>query len=191
MGKANAAFITKGCPPEKLEMVMRVLDYAYSEEGFLFTNYGIKGDTWDYDAAGNIIWTQKFLNDLDAPDYVQVVNKYGGQRGGYAGIQATNMTRTIMAPASFEAATTWFYPNQEQAYSWRMPPGSTLTAEESLRNAELSAPISTYITEMAVSFVTGQTPLSQFNSFVTQLNQMGLAEILAIQQAAYDRWQKR
>ncbi|GHT60510.1 sugar ABC transporter substrate-binding protein [Spirochaetia bacterium] len=190
-GASGMAWITKACPPEKLELVMRFLDYAYSDEGFLFTNFGIKGDTWDYDASGKVVWTPKFLNDIDAPDYQEVAKKYAGMRGSGAGSQATRLVELVNAPISFESAKVWFYPNEEQAYTWRMPPGITLTVDESLRNAELATPINTYVAEMAVSFVTGQVPLSQFDTFVSRLNQMGLAEYLRIQQAAYDRWQKR
>ena len=190
-GASGNAWITKGCPPEKLELAMRLLDYGFTDEGFLFTNFGIKGDSWDYNSAGQVVWTPKFLNDIDAPDYQQVAMKYGGQRGSQAGIQATRLVELINAPASFDSAKIWFYPNEEAAYIWRMPPGATLTVEESLRNAELSNTINTYVSEMAVSFVTGATPLSQFDTYVARLNQMGLAELLAIRQAVYDRWQKR
>jgi putative aldouronate transport system substrate-binding protein len=190
-GANGNAWVTKSVTPDKLELVMRVLDYSFTEEGFYFTNFGIKGDTWDFDSSGKVAWLPKFLNDIDAPDYQQVVMKYGVQRGGQAGIQATRLVELINAPASFASALVWFYPNEAQAYTWRMPPAATLTVAESLRHAELRTPINTYVSEMAIGFVTGQVPLSQFDAFVARLNQMGLAEVLSIQQAVYDRWQKR
>jgi putative aldouronate transport system substrate-binding protein len=51
--------------------------------------------------------------------------------------------------------------------------------------------INTYAGEMGVSFVTGQVPLSDFNTFVNRMNQMGLPELLALQQASYDRFMAR
>ena len=185
------AWITRGTPADKLEIVMRVLDYAFTDEGFHFTNFGVKGDTWDYDSTGKVVWLPKFLNDIDAPDYQQVATKYVGQRGAQAGIQATRLVELINPPASFASAKTWYEPNQQQAYSWRTPPGTSLTYDESLRRQELANPIQTYVAEMAVSFITGEVPLSQFDAFVARLNQMGLAEYLSIEQAAYDRWQRR
>ena len=193
-GGGSSAWITRAVPPESLELVMRVLDYAYSEEGFMFTNFGMRGDTWNYDSSGNFFFTDKWLNDIDAPDYEQTRMRYVGQRGGYAGIQATAALYLPGRPEDspqFSAFTAWYQPNQEQAYSWRMPPGITLTVEEALRNAELISTINTYVAETAANFVTGQTPLSQFNAFVARLNQIGLQEALAIQQAAHDRWQRR
>ena len=190
-GANTSGWITRSTPADKLELTMRVLDYAFTDEGFYFTNYGIKGDSWDFDASGKVVWTPKFLNDVDAPDFQQVVMKYGGQRGGQTGIQATRMVELINAPASFASSLVWYYPNEEQAYTWRMPPGTTPTTNESLRLAELQSSINTYVAEMSVNFVTGQVPFSQFDAFVSRLNQMGLNEVLSINQAIYDRWQKR
>jgi putative aldouronate transport system substrate-binding protein len=190
-GASACAFITTSCPPDKLEVTMRLMDYAFTEEGFLYTNYGNKGVSWDYDASGKIAWTPKFLNDVDAPDYREVARKYGGMRSGGPGIQATRLVELINAPISFESAKIWFYPNEDAAYKNTLPPGMAYTAREGLRVAELQNTINTYVGEMAVSFVTGQTPLSQFDAFVSRLNQMGLPELLSLYQASYDRWQAR
>jgi putative aldouronate transport system substrate-binding protein len=112
-------------------------------------------------------------------------------RGSGPGIQATHLVELVNAPISFEAANIWFYPNEEAAYQNRLPNGMSHTASEGLRVAELQNTINTYVAEMSVSFVTGQAPLSQFDSYVARLNQMGLAELLSLQQAAYDRYQAR
>jgi putative aldouronate transport system substrate-binding protein len=187
----NSGVITTGCPPEKLEIAMRLWDFGISEEGFLFQNYGKKGDSWDYDANGEIVFTPKILNDPDAIDLPGMITRYVGQRGAMPGIQATHLPELINAPISFEAAKTWFYPNEEVAYKHMLPPGMSLTIEEADRYSELMNAINTYVAEMAVSFVTGQTPLSQFNAFVSRLNQMGLEEARQIQQTALDRWNAR
>jgi putative aldouronate transport system substrate-binding protein len=189
-GMSNNAWISRSVTPERLELVMRVLDYAFTDEGHLFQNYGLRGDTWDYDAQGRINFLPKFLNDIDQPNVGQVAMKYAGQRGGMSGIQATRFVQLTQTTTAWDAFTSW-YSSPEAAYSWRLPPGITYTEAEALRNQELGGAIDTYIQESAVRFVTGQTPLSQFDAYVTRLNQMGLAERLATAQAAYDRWQRR
>lgn len=50
--------------------------------------------------------------------------------------------------------------------------------------------IQTYVDEMAVSFVNGTTPLSDYDSYVTALNKLNLPEVLKVRQAQYDRYQK-
>jgi putative aldouronate transport system substrate-binding protein len=191
VGFGDSGFITTGCPPEKLEIAMRLWDFGFTEEGFLFQNYGKKGDSWEYDASGKIVFTPKILNDPDAIDLPTMITRYVGQRSSMPGLQATHLAELVNAPVSFEAAKTWFYPNEEVAYKHMPPPGITLTISETDRYSELMNAINTYASEMAVSFVTGQTSLSEFNNFVNRLNQMGLAEAQRIQQAGLDRWNAR
>jgi putative aldouronate transport system substrate-binding protein len=183
--------ISTGCSTEKLEYAMRVLDYAWTEEGFNYWNFGKKGVTWDYDSDGKPAWTSLILNDPDAGDIQFTVTKYGGMRGAGPGIQATRGLELWNAKAGFEAELTWFYPNEDAAYKWRERPGMSFTLDEATRITELSNTINTYVAEMAVAFVTGQRPLSEFNSYVAQINQMGLAELLSLRQASLDRWNAR
>jgi putative aldouronate transport system substrate-binding protein len=187
----DSGFITTGCPPEKLETAMRLWDYGYSEEGFLFQNYGKQGESWEYDPNGKIVFTDLILKDPDAIDLPTMITRYVGQRGAMPGLQATHLVELINAPVSFESAKIWFYPNEEVAYKHMLPPGMTFTTEETTRNSEIMNAINTYAAEMAVSFVTGQTPLSEFDNFVRQLNQIGLAEAQRLQQTSLDRWNAR
>jgi putative aldouronate transport system substrate-binding protein len=170
---------------------MRVLDYGWTEEGFNYWNFGKQVVSWEYGSDGKPTWSSLVLNDPDAGDIQFTVTKYVGMRGGGPGLQATRGLALWNAKAGFEAAETWFYPNQDVAYKWRERPGLSPTLEEQDRLTELSNTINTFVAEMAVAFVTGQRPLSEFNSYVAQINQMGLPEVLAIRQAAMDRWNAR
>jgi putative aldouronate transport system substrate-binding protein len=67
----------------------------------------------------------------------------------------------------------------------------SFTFDEQTRVSELANTINTYVAEMSVAFVTGQRPLSEFNSYVAQINRMGLPELLSIHQASLDRWNAR
>ena len=50
--------------------------------------------------------------------------------------------------------------------------------------------IETYMNEMVDKFIMGVEPLDKFDDYVTQVNNMGLADVLAVYQAAYDRYMK-
>jgi putative aldouronate transport system substrate-binding protein len=187
----ESTVITTACPEDRLEYAMRLMDFFYSDEGFLYSNYGKKDVTWQYDSDGKIVFTDLVLNDPDAVDIRNSITRYAMLAGSGPGIQATHLIELINLPVAFEAAKTWFYPNEEQAYRWRLRPGQTYTAEESIRRTELQNTINTYVAEMAILFVTGQRPLSQFDSYVAQLNQMGLPELVQIVQGSVDRWNAR
>jgi hypothetical protein len=46
--------------------------------------------------------------------------------------------------------------------------------------------IATYIDEMTLKFITGVTPLSEFDNYMAQVKNMGIEDALAITQAEYD-----
>ena len=48
--------------------------------------------------------------------------------------------------------------------------------------------IQTYVDEMAVSFVTGTTPLSEYDAYVDALNKMNLPKLLEVKQAQWNRF---
>ena len=63
----------------------------------------------------------------------------------------------------------------------------TFTPEESDVLGTVGAEIGKYLDESRSGFITGQLPLSEWDSFVETLENIGLTEFLEIQQAAYDR----
>jgi putative aldouronate transport system substrate-binding protein len=185
---STAAVITTSCPPEKLELVMRALDYAYSPEGNLYWNFGKQGVSWDY-INGEPAYLPLVVNDPDGLN--NAIDKFGGSTWSGNCIQATLLLYLKNKPQAIEANDLWFYPNQAVSSKWTLPNGVTLTAAESNRAAELQNTISTYSNEMSIKFITGAEPLSNFDAFVARMDQMGLPELIRINQTGYDRYLAR
>ena len=185
----NAAVITTSCPPEKLELVMRALDFAYTPEGHLFWNYGKQGVSWDYDPDGEPAYLPLVTNDPDGLN--NAIDKYGGTTWNGNAIQSTALIHMKNSPEAIAANDLWFYPNQDITYPDKLPNGMTLTADESIRAGELRASIATYVNEAAVRFITGQANFNTWDSYVSRVNAMGAPELLRIYQAAYDRYLAR
>jgi putative aldouronate transport system substrate-binding protein len=184
-----AAVITSSCPDEKLELVMRALDYAYTPEGHLFWNFGKRGVSWDYDADGKPMYLPLVTNDPDGLN--NAIDKYGGATWNGNCIQATALLYMKNIPEAIAANNLWYYPNKDITWPHKLPVGLTLTAEESTRAGELGASISTYVDESAIRFISGQANLNSWDSYVSRVNSMGLPELLGIYQAAYDRYLSR
>ena len=64
------------------------------------------------------------------------------------------------------------------------------TAEESTEMSQKLTDLDSYVDQMRARFITGVEPLTDasWDSYVSEVNDMGLNDILAIKQAAYDRW---
>jgi putative aldouronate transport system substrate-binding protein len=186
---SNAAAISTNCSDDKLELVMRALDYAYTEEGNLYWNFGKRGVSWDYDSAGNPAYLPLVTNDPDGLN--NAIDKFGGSTWSGNCIQATALLYMKNTQQAIDANDLWFYPNEAVSAAWTLPNGMTMTPEESTRAAELRNPISTFVGEAAIQFISGQAGLSTWDSYVSRVNAMGLSELLSIYQAAYDRYLNR
>ena len=181
--------ITGDCSEDKIETAMRVLDYAYSPEGNLFWNFGVQGETWDYDADGVPAYLPIVTEDPDGLN--NAISKYGGSTWSGSCIQATQLLYMKNTAVSIDANDLWYYPNIEIAGKGKMPSGITLTAEESDELANIEASLGTYVPEMAAKFITGEATEADWDNHVAELDKMGLPRALEIYQAAYDRFLAR
>lgn len=64
------SMITKNCSrPDK---VIKLFDYLTSEEGQLLINFGIEGDTFNWDENHeHVVWTEKYINDYNNENLTQ------------------------------------------------------------------------------------------------------------------------
>jgi putative aldouronate transport system substrate-binding protein len=185
---SGVAVISTSTPPEKLELVMRALDYAYTDEGNLFWNFGKRGVSWDYDGAGKPAFLPLVTEDPNGLN--DAVDKYSGATWSGNCIQATALLYMKNSAEAIDANNLWFYPNEAVTYPSRLP-WVTLTADESTRAGVLSASIQTYVDEMAIQFITGRAGFDTWDSYVATVRSMGMDELLGIYQAALDRYLAR
>ena len=66
-----------------------------------------------------------------------------------------------------------------------LPPFS-LSAESSNARISIMNEITTYVDEMTLKFITGVTPLSEYDNYMAQLKALGIEDAIAITQAEYD-----
>ena len=181
-----AAAVTTACPDEKLPLVLRWLDYGYTDEGYLYWNYGVEGET--YTVIDGVPTFTELLTD-DPEGISMALQKYVGTTGTGLAVQAENMVRQKNVPASVEAVDLWVEDNETSEHLY--PTGVSLTTDESSELSAIENAINTYASEMALKFLTGEESLDNFDSFVETMNEMGLPRVLEIRQAAYDRFLAR
>ena len=169
------------------ELAARLLDYSYSEEGFMLNNFGIEGES--YDMVG------------EYPTYKEVITK---NPDGLAMSQALPLYVRAANEAPFvqdvryieqyyalkqqsDALAIWGNNNDEKH---RMPQ-ITLTNEESDEYTKIINDIETYRDEMATKFIMGEESFDNFGTYVETLKSMKIDRAVEIQQAAYDRFISR
>lgn len=168
------------------EVICRYIDYVYSEDGILLANYGVEGETFNYNTDGTPVLTDLVLNN---PDY-----SYGAAMNIFVCDRMTPVpfvidearVRANYVEDQINAINVW---NNSNDGLYNMPKvGVNLTVDESSAYNTRYSDIETYMDENIVKFIVGDKPLDEFDAYVETLIQMGVEDCVAIQQAAYDRY---
>jgi hypothetical protein len=80
----------------------------------------------------------------------------------------------------------WDTVPHDNAYVY--PTGISFTNEQSEDLATYGSDLGTYISENYLAFIDGSKPLSEWDSYAAELYNIGLNEVLAVYQEAYDAY---
>ncbi len=186
----HTSFVTTNASEDKMKLALQVLDYAYTEEGNIFWNFGKEGESWQYNDKGEIEYMDAVVNDPDGLN--NAIMKYGGSTWSGSCIQATRMLYLKNSQAGIDANDLWFYPNEAVSSNWKEPVGITFTTEESDEMDLYLNNINTYCQETFASIVTGSMDIdAEWENHLANLEGMDLARVLEIRQAAFDRYLTR
>lgn len=173
---------------ENWEVALRWLDYLYTEEGALLANYGVEGDTFEFDENGEPVFTDKILNNENGWTMTQTVASYLCPSAGIA--NWSDWTRELAGVPEKDQACydVW----SEFSDDWRLPSSVTLTQDESTERAALYADISTIVKEQTAQFISGALDIeSNWDAYISALEASGMERAIEITQAAYDRYLAR
>lgn len=173
---------------ENWEVALRWLDYLYTDEGALLANYGVEGDTFEFDENGEPVFTDKILNNENGWTMTQTVASYLCPSAGIA--NWSDWTRELAGVPEKDQACydVW----SEFSDDWRLPSSVTLTQEESTERAALYADISTIVKEQTAQFISGALDIeSTWDAYISALEASGMERAIEITQAAYDRYLAR
>lgn len=158
------------------------LNYNYTDEGILLTNYGVEGVSYEFDTAGNPVFTDVILNNAEGLTISDALNLYTMTKGGVL----DDGSKYLQTYTDLQVEATKVWATFDNAYA--MPVGAIFTAEESDAYSSMYNDISTTVSEMTLRFIVGDSDLSEFSSYVDSLYRAGLQDCIDLKQAAYDRY---
>ena len=176
-------------------------DLAFSKEGYLLYNYGVEGESWEWeDGAPSVLEQTMMPAELASLDKHPVLN-YPAVDPAYASYDETELKvlYTIHPTYGFlrtpynhfnedlvECAMVWAQASDD----WCMPLISQ-TAAEANTNSAIMSDVQTFVDETVIQFILGTKDLSEFDDFVAQVKDMGIDTVIANKQAALDRYMAR
>ena len=169
---------------DKAEAVIRFLDYLFSDEGQTLVQWGVEGQSYKI-ADGK----KQFIVDYSKEE----ATPKGQARWSFLSDRLTfvkplndadffTWNTDLVRDAALELFTDTYL---------RSAVMITYTAEQSKDLSNLTASVQDAVTAGVTQFVTGKRPVSEWNSFVKEMDDKGYRKIVAIQQAAYDAVYKK
>ena len=181
----GGAAITTRC--KDIEAAARLLDWAYSDEGHMYYNFGTEGESYTME-NGEPVYTDLILNNPDGLPIAQAMSGY--IRGNYNGpfVQDVRYAQQYYTmDCQKKAQATWTVP---EASEHVLPP-ITPSSGESEEFSAIMNEINTYRDEMTLKFILGTESLDNFDKFVDTMNQMNLKRAIKIENSALDRYNAR
>lgn len=163
--------------------IAKFFNWMYSDEGIMLTNFGLEGDHYTL-VNGQPKYTDKVMKD---PNKTAMVLLFGeGWRDAwpyYTDVRYENEMGTEVQNKIRDSIVPHIVPNYPDVLSY--------TDEERKVMTSKYTQINTYFDEMANKFVMGTESIEKFDDFVKKIEQMGIQDVLKVQQSAYDRFMKR
>lgn len=169
---------------KNIEAALQYLNYYFTNEGIMYYNYGIEGETYNL-VDGEVVYTDLIMNPVEGYTSFTMTEAYV-LVGGIASVTYANRQLDFSGDNAREAWVTWNTCSDRQNV---LPEGIALTAEETSEVAALQSDIYTYVSETLPRFVMGTLDIdSDWDDFTSTVKSMGIEDIIDIYQGALDRY---
>ena len=167
--------ITKDCNDPAT--AMKWLDFVFAgEEAFTLQYWGIEGETYEVKDE------TKVKIQPESGTWEELMASIGGIQPPWAYRQSRENILALYQSYAAEADEI------QQPYYKDPFPQLPLTEEETETYNLYLTDITTYINEWQAKFITGQEPIDMFDEYVKALKNLNIDELIAINQARYDRY---
>lgn len=169
------------------EAAAHIIDYMYSEEGGVYLTWGIEGESYTVDANGKRQWTDEanantsYYDGCFPKKFLYAMAHVSFPRYGANDVNATQSEHYIAA------CELWADCDTSVVY----PRAITVSQEDQQAILGADTDMGAYIREMTAKFITGEEPLTNFDNYRDTLKKMGIEELIALYQDAYDRYNAR
>ena len=176
--------ITTQC--EQVENVCKYMNWFFTEEGHHISNYGVEGEAHYVDADGKIQYNDVILHNENGASTMATT-------AIYCNFFQNPFDRTVWSLAATldESARSCFDTWTANRTEDKVYQGVLTPEETELYNSKVGD-IATYASEKLSALCHGDMDVAEFwPEFTAQLESMGIAELTAAKQAAYDRYMAR
>lgn len=161
---------------ERIAKAAKFLDWFYSAEAEELLSWGKEGETYNVVGGKRVYITDETgaqPNTLYGFSTPGTVARFDPEAVDAFESELLSSTRELVLEHTVE------YPNPKSYLG--------LTVEEQKIKTQDGAAIEVFVNEMVAKFVLGQEPLTGFDAFVEDVNEMGVDRVLEVYENAYNR----
>ena len=185
VNNGNSACI--GGDVDNIEVLLKYLDYWWTDEGRTLVTYGIEGKTFEY-VDGKPQYTEMmYANEDSAVTFSRAMDAYTFRMGPIWYDWSCEYNVPTMPEASKECNDMWACYDAD--YMW---PSVTLTADETSESASMLGELNTYVSEYTLKAIAGEVDVEEtWDDYIKTLESLGSGQVLKIYQDALDRYLAR
>lgn len=184
VGVAKSYYVGPNSTEEEVQAICMLMNYFYTEEGSLFANYGVEGETYKLREDGTPWYTDIIINNPDGLTQTQALCFYVGYMvPAYADYTKYNIS-TLTTWADFVEA--WGAADN----TLNMPQVSLNRQEQEVYSAAASD-VDTYMDENIIRFIIGELDPNDdatWESYISDMERLGVRDMIEVYQAALDRF---
>lgn len=170
------------------ELLVKLIDYAFSPEVIDFANWGIPGTTYNVDSDGKKTWAP-LITDLTGQDRSLKLAEYGAIGSGYGYPRLANPTvldwgarGPLWETALVYGGGQYFVPESVFAFSalydgaprpHEYRPIVQLSVDELATEREIITAVNTVVEEGALKLITGTRTFDEWDSFIQEIRDAG------------------
>ncbi|MEK4664903.1 ABC transporter substrate-binding protein [Priestia sp. FSL H7-0729] len=178
--------ITASADEDKLKYIVQWMDYNYSEEGSDLFNFGIENDSYVRDGEG-VKFTDTIINNANGLTYDQALASYAlSIMDGPINQDSRYLDALLFDDGQRAANAEWM-----KASSALTLPPIRLSTEEVTTSTSIMSQVNTYLNETMTAIISGQKPITEFDTMAETIKSMDIERAIEVHQAAYDRYQSK
>lgn len=177
--------ITTAC--ENKELAMKFLNYNYTEEGQMFQQFGIEGESYEM-IDGYPTYTEVVTNNPDGRTMAQGLHQYcrAGAFWPYVS-RLEYFEQSASLPEQQQAVEAWDA-NDRMAH---VVPAVSVPDEYVDEYNKIVNETNTCYGETRAKFISGEKSLEEFDDYLEQLKELGIERRIEIMQIALDEFNAR
>ena len=170
-------------------MIAGWLDYFYTKDGAMLSNFGIEGETYTMD--GDMpVYTDEIAHNPDGLSVYEALSIHARPSGGKPGYGVKLPDEWLVQDYPYEA-------QREALFTWskyvenglkHQLPNLEYSLEDTDEIAALKLDITSYAEEMIMRYIQGEESLDNFAQYQQTLKNMKLDRLLEIMQKAYNQY---